>query len=312
MILSVSRRTDIPNYYSEWFFNRIKEGYLYVKNPMNVHQVSRVALSPEVVDCIVFWTKNPKPMLARLDELSEYAYYFQYTLTGYGQDMEPGLPDKDSELIPAFRELSKRIGSSRVIWRYDPVAVNNTYTLEFHREKFERIAEKLCGYTERCVISFVDFYEKNRMRMHSMQIQSLTIEEMNRLALDFAGIGRRYGIEVTSCCENINIEETGVKKGSCMDKALIEKIIGSSLIETKAGKYRQGCGCMESIDVGSYDTCQSGCIYCYANNSKSRVEFHKNQYDPDAPMLCGEISEGDTIHEKKVKSLRDDQIKFVF
>lgn len=121
MIISASRRTDIPNYYSEWFYNRIKEGFLYVRNPMNAHQISEIKITPEIVDCIVFWTKNPLPMMSRLDELKDYPYYFQFTLTGYGKDVEANLPNKKTEMIPVFQELAEKIGKEKVIWRYDPI-----------------------------------------------------------------------------------------------------------------------------------------------------------------------------------------------
>ena len=128
MILSVSRRTDIPNYYSEWFYNRIKEGFLYVRNPMNAHQISEIKITPDVVDCIVFWTKNPLPMIKRLDEIKDYNYYFQFTLTGYGNDVEINLPNKKTKMIPVFQELSEKIGKQKVIWRYDPIFFSDRYT----------------------------------------------------------------------------------------------------------------------------------------------------------------------------------------
>ena len=165
MILSVSRRTDIPNYYSEWFFNRIKERFVYVRNPMNEHQISKIDLSPDVVDCIVFWTKNPEPMITRLDELSKYNYYFQFTLTGYGKDIECNVPHKKEKMIPIFRELSRKIGKQKVIWRYDPIFFTKKYTPEYHLKAFEQIAMALKGYTEKCVISFVDVYAKNKRNM---------------------------------------------------------------------------------------------------------------------------------------------------
>ena len=143
MILSVSRRTDIPNYYSEWFYNRIKEGYLYVRNPMNAHQISKIILSPEVVDCIVFWTKNPEPMFSRLDELEAYQYYFQFTLTGFGNDIECNVPHKKEHMIPVFQKLAKRIGKQKMIWRYDPIIFTDKYTPEYHLKAFRQIAEEL-------------------------------------------------------------------------------------------------------------------------------------------------------------------------
>lgn len=165
MILSVSRRTDIPNYYSEWFYNRIKEGFLYVRNPMNAHQISEIKITPDVVDCIVFWTKNPLPMMKRLNEIKDYNYYFQFTLTGYGNDVEVNLPNKKTEMIPVFQELSEKIGKQKVIWRYDPIFFSDRYTKEYHLKAFKSIAEALSGYTEKCVISFVDIYPKNKKNM---------------------------------------------------------------------------------------------------------------------------------------------------
>lgn len=160
MILSVSRRTDIPNYYSDWFYNRIREGYVYVRNPMNPHQISRIVLSPEIVDCIVFWTKNPEPMFERLEELSAYPYYFQFTLTGYGKEIECNIPHKKEKMIPIFQRLSEKIGSNRVVWRYDPILFTPIYTPEYHIRAFRQIATALSGYTNHCVISFVDTYAK--------------------------------------------------------------------------------------------------------------------------------------------------------
>ena len=140
MIISASRRTDIPNYYSEWFYNRIKEGFLYVRNPMNAHQISEIKITPEIVDCIVFWTKNPLPMMSRLDELKDYPYYFQFTLTGYGKDVEANLPNKKTEMIPVFQELAEKIGKEKVIWRYDPIFFSDRYAKEYHLKAFQSIA----------------------------------------------------------------------------------------------------------------------------------------------------------------------------
>ncbi len=162
MIISASRKTDIPAFYSEWFMNRIKDGVVYSRNPFNINQISKIPLNPEVVDCIVFWTKNPIPMISCLDELKEFNYYFQFTLTGYGKDVETDVPDKKKELIPAFIELAKKIGPQKVIWRYDPIAINERYTAEYHLKAFGDIAEALNGSTEKCVISFVDFYQKTQ------------------------------------------------------------------------------------------------------------------------------------------------------
>lgn len=154
MIISASRRTDIPAYYSEWFENRVKEGFVLVRNPMNIHQISKISLSTDVVDAIVFWTKNPVPMMERLDSFKNYPYYFQFTLTSYGKEIEAGLPSKNQVLIPAFIDLSKKIGRERVVWRYDPIFINDTYTVEYHKKYFKTLAAKLGKYTEKCTVSF--------------------------------------------------------------------------------------------------------------------------------------------------------------
>ena len=155
MILSVSRRTDIPAFYSEWFFNRIKEGFVYVRNPLNIHLVSRISLDPKLIDCIVFWSKNPKPMLKRLDELKDYMYYFQFTINPYNEYLENRVPKKQ-QIIDTFHKLSSAIGPQRTIWRYDPILLTNDIDINYHVTYFEEIAKRLYGYTNTCVISFVD------------------------------------------------------------------------------------------------------------------------------------------------------------
>lgn len=265
MILSVSRRTDIPNYYSEWFLNRIKEGYLYVRNPMNAHQVSRISLSPEVVDCIVFWTKNPEPMLDMLDGLKDYRYYFQFTLTGYGREIEPGIPHKKKRMIPVFQRLSRRIGKEKVIWRYDPILFTDKYTPDYHMKAFEQIAGELQGYTSKCVISFVDTYAKNKKSMNALQAFTLQERELTAFAKEIARIAGKRNIKVASCAEEIDLSACGIAHNCCIDKALIEQIIGCKIKVGKDKNQRKECGCIASIDIGTYNTCKNGYLYCYAN-----------------------------------------------
>lgn len=308
MILSVSRRTDIPNYYAEWFFNRIKEGFVYVRNPMKVHQVSRIDISPDVVDCIVFWTKNPEPMISRLDELAEYKYYFQFTLTGYGKDIECNVPHKKDKMIPIFRELSKRIGKQRVIWRYDPIIFTKKYTPEYHLKAFEQIAIALRGYTERCVISFVDVYAKNKRNMELLDSYEIDKLELLEFAKNLSEIARRNGMKIGTCAESIDLSECGIEHNCCIDKALIEEIINCKLKAGKDKNQRQECGCIESVEIGTYNTCKNGCRYCYANYSGESVARNCSKYDPASPILCGTIEENDKITERKVRSLKEEQL----
>lgn len=308
MILSVSRRTDIPNYYSEWFYNRIKEGFVYVRNPMNVHQISKIALSPELVDCIVFWTKNPEPMLDRLDQLAAYNYYFQFTLTGYGKDLEGNVPHKKDRMIPIFRELSKRIGKQKVIWRYDPIIFTEKYTPEYHLKAFEQIAAALKGYTEKCVISFVDIYAKNKKIMELLDSYEIGQSELLDFAKRISETARENGMETGSCAESIDLQECGIEHNCCIDKVLIESIIGCRLKAGKDKGQRRECGCVESVEIGTYNTCRNGCKYCYANYSGESVAKNCRKYDPKSPILCDVIDENDKITERKVKSLKEQQL----
>ncbi len=305
MILSASRRTDIPNYYSEWFFNRIKDGYVYVRNPMNVHQVSKIDINPETVECIVFWTKNPEPMLNRLEELAPYHYYFQFTLTGYGKDMECHVPHKRERIIPIFQELSKKTGMQKVIWRYDPVIFTKKYTPEYHLKAFEQIAAALRGYTEKCVISFVDLYAKNKKNMKLLEWYEADEEELREFAEKISKIAKKNGMSIGSCAERMDLEEYGIEHNCCIDKTLIESIIGCRLKAGRDKNQREECGCMESVDIGTYNTCKNGCKYCYANYSEESVVKNYSKYDPESPILCGAIDASDKITERKVKSLID-------
>lgn len=308
MILSVSRRTDIPNYYSDWFYGRIKEGFVYVRNPLNEHQISRIALSPEVVDCIVFWTKNPEPMLDRLEELSLYKYYFQFTLTGYGKDVECGIPHKKEKMIPVFQKLSEKIGRRKVIWRYDPILFTEIYTPEYHLKAFGQIADALKGYTDRCVISFVDIYEKNKKSLTELGAYGISQEALLKFVRSINEIAEANGMTVGSCAEKMDLSGYGIEHHSCIDRRLIEEITGCKINVKKDKNQRANCGCAESVDIGSYNTCKNGCIYCYANYSSERVRKNFRQYDVRSPLLCGIIGEGDRISERKVKSLRQEQL----
>lgn len=308
MILSASRRTDIPNYYPEWFYNRIKEGFLYVRNPMNVHQISEIRITPDIVDCIVFWTKNPLPMMGRLDELKEYPYYFQFTLTGYGNDVEVNVPDKKTAMIPVFRDLSSRIGRERVIWRYDPIFFSDKYTAQYHVNAFQYIAEALKGYTDTCVISFVDMYAKNRKRMESLSQYDLDDSELRKFARQLSGIANDNHMTVGSCAERIDLNDCGIVHNCCIDKVLIEKITGYKLKAGKDKNQRPECGCMESVDIGAYHTCKNGCAYCYAVESEKSVARNASKYDPASPLLCSRLEAGDRISLRKAVSLKEMQL----
>ena len=311
MILSVSRRTDIPNYYSEWFFNRVKEGFVYVRNPMNAHQVSKIDLSPDVVDAIVFWTKNSTPMLSYLDQINDYTYYFQFTLSAYGPDVERNLPSKNKIIIPTFQQLSKEIGKEKVIWRYDPIFFNEQYSIpykDFMDSKFEVLSSKLGDYTEKCTVSFMDMYRNTERNVKLLSIVKDTYEMQVELLQRFVEIAKEYGLYIDTCAEIGDFHNIGVEHAHCIDRERIERIGGFKLNVDKDTNQRAECGCVASIDIGAYNTCKNGCLYCYANYSSNTVEKNFGMHNPKSPLLFGEIDSTDVIKERKVKSLINNQM----
>ncbi len=310
MIISASRRTDIPALYAQWFFQRLREGFVYVRNPRNPRQLSRISLAPVVVDGIVFWTKNPQPMLARLRELGDYAYYFQYTLTPYGREMEPNLPDK-IEIIRTFQRLSEQIGAERVIWRYDPILVSAAYPREEHLRQFARMAKSLTGYTDKVIISFLDTdYRNVRRNAAALAAQTLPPEERRTLAGELAQIARGCGMEMSACAEAADYSGCGIAPAHCVDAALLEKLLGCRLHVNKDSGQRPACGCAQSVDIGQYNTCGHGCRYCYANYNAGEIATNRQKHDPASPVLIGEAGPTDRVYEREISSCRDRQIRF--
>lgn len=308
MIISASRRTDIPSFYSEWLFNRIKAGYAYVRNPMNPHSISEVSLSPDLVDGIVFWTKNPSPMLCRLDELRDYVYYFQFTLTPYGTDIEKNLPSKDDVIIPAFQKLSSLIGKERVIWRYDPILLSDRYTMRYHIEHFRILCGRLAGYTEKCTISFLDLYRTIKRNIDPLGIRPLTSGQAEELTGGFCDIAKEHGIYIDTCAEEIDLGRFGVGHAACIDRERFERIGNYRLNIERDKNQRTACRCVLSIDLGAYNTCGNGCVYCYANFNQTLVDRCRGEYDPSSPLLCGRIYENDIIKPREMKSFRDGRL----
>jgi hypothetical protein len=306
MIISASRRTDIPAYYSDWFFNRIKERYVCVRNPMNVHQISKISLEPDVVDCIVFWSKNPKPMLAKLQYINEYAYYFQFTLNPYDRDIETRLPCKD-EIIKTFQKLSDIIGPQKIIWRYDPVLLNDTYTISYHIDKFSDFAGKLKGYTEKVTFSFIDFYKKITENIKFARMFDITYEEKNIIAENFSRIAKENNLIIDTCAEDIDLSKYNIAHARCIDDRLIAKIIGYNFIADKDKSQRLECGCVGSIDIGEYNSCSNGCVYCYANYNKNIVGNNIKKHNQFSSLLIGEINKDDIVNERKVISNKTHQ-----
>ncbi|MGO1043489.1 DUF1848 domain-containing protein [Clostridioides difficile] len=306
MIVSVSRRTDIPAFYSKWFFNRLKEGFVYVVNPMNPKQVSKIELNPHTVDCFVFWTKDATPMIYDLSKLKDFKYYFHYTITPYGKDVETRILDK-RKIIESFKELSRIIGKERVILRYDPIFFNEKYNLDYHIKAFERLCSQLNGFTEKCIISFIDLYKKTKFNTKSLHIKPIQIKEIEILSKELFRISNKYDITLEICCDEYNLSKFGIGKSKCIDDKLISKIIGSEVKVKKDDTQRDICGCVKSVDIGQYNTCRHYCLYCYANFNYTQVEKNCRLYNEENRVLVGSIREDAKITVRDMKTIKIDK-----
>lgn len=311
MIINTGCRTDIPAFYSEWLINRIKEGYVLVRNPYNKSQVTKYNLSPDVVDCLAFCTKNPEPMLKYLNELDIYKQYWFVTITPYGKDKEPVVPDKE-KVIESFKKLSKHVGVDSIGWRYDPIFIGMGFDVKKHIQEFDKMARKLKGYTHNCTISFLDLYEK--VKRNAPDIKPPIKDEQIELAINFSRIGKENDMTIHSCCEKTYLSQYGLKCNGCMSQEIVEKAINSSLKPPKRNTLREDCNCLMGNDIGAYDTCGHLCKYCYANNNKALVFENMKKHISTSPFLIGKEEPGDKITEAKQKSwitYQNDQMRFI-
>ncbi|GKX30967.1 hypothetical protein SH1V18_34470 [Vallitalea longa] len=300
MILSISRRSDIPAFYTDWLIKRFEEGFVYVRNPMNFHQVSEVKLSPELIDCIVFWTKDPKKIIPKLDTFNKYKYYFQITINSYGIDLEKNVRSK-SEIIKSVIELSRLIGKERIIWRYDPVILTEKYDFAYHEKYFRKLMDMLSPYCDKCVISFLDIYTKTKRNMKEIDFQEITDKDMRYIAEAFTKIASEYKMTIETCSELIDLSDFGIKHGKCVDDKMISKLNNCDVVISKDANQRDICGCVKSIDIGAYNTCNHNCLYCYANFSEKATINNIGKHDDGSPFLIGNIEEGDVVKERKME-----------
>jgi hypothetical protein len=293
MIISASRRTDIPAFYAEWMVRRLREGYCTVPNPFDRNQVSRISLRPEDVDAIVFWTRNPRPLMPYLDELDSrgYRYYFQCTILGYPRAIDPKSPPT-ATAVEAFRELAKRLGPKRVIWRYDPIVFTGLTPPAFHQENFGRLAESLKGHTHRVVVSIVDRYRKIESRLKKLEGTPAALapcppEEFAPLMRGLAELATENGMEIVSCAEELDLRPFGILPGKCVDDRVLGEAFGIEVPKTKDPTQRAACGCVVSRDIGMYESCLFGCQYCYATKSFNRAKINFDAHDPRSPSMLG-------------------------
>ena len=292
MIISASRRTDIPAFYAQWMSNRIRAGFCTVPNPFNRRQISRVSLRPEDVDVIVFWTRNPRPHGASWGTgQPQLALLLPVHHSWLPTRADPKSPPI-SAAVQAFQSLSDRLGPNRVIWRYDPLIFTPLTPADFHRQNFGRLAEMLRGYTRRSVISVVDRYPKVEHRLKLLEntraaVETWELQRMESLLRELVSLATGNGMEMVSCAEEIDLTPFGIRPGKCIDDQVIAGAFGIQVNSKKDPAQRPACGCLVSRDIGMYNSCLFGCQYCYATQSfeRARVNFH--QHDTTSPSLVG-------------------------
>lgn len=271
MIISASRRTDIPAFFSDWFLQHLKEGSVEVKNPFNPSVRKIVSLKEQDVSAFVFWTRNPLPFFPCLDYLDKKGipYYFLITINNYPKFLEPGVPDLEKTEI-FLKRLSERIGSSRIIWRYDPIIISEELSVKYHKQCFSKLIKMIHPFSQQVIISFVDLYKKVETRFKKNGFQVSDIQEKSAEAEElmdyFQTLTGKYRLEWQSCAQDFHNLTVSVKTGKCIDEALLNRLFNLNLIYQKDRNQRKLCGCHRSIDIGAYGTCPRHCLYCYAYN----------------------------------------------
>ena len=305
MIISTGQRTDIPAFYPDWLANRLKAGFVMVRNPYNPQSVTRYRLSPDVVDAIGFCTKNPAPMLPHMDLLRPYGQFWYVTITPYGKEIEPHAPGK-LQVLDDFKRLSDLVGVDSIGWRYDPVFLSNDYPVQRHIRAFAYMARALSGYTRTAVISFIDLYERTRRNFP----EARPVSRENRLTLGkaFVEIGRQYGLTIRPCAEGDELAQFGADCSGCMTIQMYEQAIHCRLRVPAKAPARKQCACWLSGDIGAYSSCGHLCRYCYANDSAEAVRRNTLRHDPASPLLIGHLMPGDQVHEAEQASWKDPQL----
>lgn len=311
MIIQTGMRTDIPAFYSEWLINRIQEGFVLVRNPYNPIQVTKYSFSPDVVDLIAFCTKNPAPMLPFMDRLMPYGQYWFVTITPYGKDIEPNVPDTRT-VMNNFKILSDIVGVDSIGWRYDPILIDATHTIEWHISEFEKMAATLSGYTRTCVISFIDIYKK--VERNFPEAKAVSRKDRITIGKALIEIAAKYGMTIKPCAEGNDLAAYGADCSGCMTVATFENAIHNSLVipKRKMNQRNGACACVLGVDIGAYDTCGHLCKYCYANTDAALVKENMRKHNPRSPFLLGENMPEDVIHEAVQKSWIDRQLRFEF
>jgi hypothetical protein len=300
MILNTGGRTDTVQYYSDWLLKRFEEGYVLSRNPLFPNKVTRYEITPDNVDCVVFCSKNYKPILPNISDIAKkFNIYCHYTITAYGKDIEPGVPSIDKS-VETLIKLSEIVGKEKIAWRYDPVLLTQKYTVRLHLETFEYIAKQLAPYIDRCIFSFVEMYKKLEVNMP--ELIPLSTDDMDELGRGLGAIAARYGVHIQTCGTNGDYTSYGIHTSGCMTLDILGKANGVEFRNLKHKGMRAGCHCIESRDIGAYDTCMNGCKYCYANKTPQKAFENYKLHDPNSPLLLGHLKPDDTVQQGARKS----------
>ena len=289
-VISVSRRTDIPAFYTEWFMNRLRAGFCHWMNPFG-GQVYRVSLLPGDCLALVFWTRNARPLIPHVADLRArgFHFYFQYTINGYPREIDSHAPPAGAA-VAAFRRLAELMGPGLVMWRYDPVILSSATPVSYHVERFESLSAALQGSTDRCYVSFLDSYGKTERNLHrvndelGLRLRRPEVAEQRELLARFVEIASDRGMTVHACCDEAALD-LGVEQAHCIDADVIRRLRPDVDVRLKSLPSRPGCGCAQAVDIGAYDTCTFGCVYCYATNSRQAAVNRRSHHDPEDTIL---------------------------
>lgn len=302
MILNTGGRTDTVQYYTKWLLKRFEEGFAFSRNPLFPNKVIRYDLTPDMVDCVVFCSKNYRSILPHIKEITQrFKTYFHYTITAYGKDVEPGVPSIEKSM-DTLAELSELVGKERVAWRYDPVLLTETYTVQNHFDTFERMAAQLFPYVDRCIFSFVEMYKKLKTNMP--ELLPLTELDKDKLAEGLGRVAALHGITIQTCGSNGDYRRYGIHASGCMTLDILGAANGLQFRDLKHKGVREGCHCIDSRDIGAYDTCLNGCKYCYANKQTQEARENFKLHDQDSPLLLGHVQSTDTVQQGNQKSFQ--------
>ena len=299
MILQTGQRTDIPAFYGQWLINRVRQGFVDVRNPYNPMQITRYPINHEVVDGIAFCTKNPLPFIPLLHEINDYRQYWHMTITPYGADIETNVPQV-ALVIDGFKHISTKRNPQSMVWRYDPIILTHNYTVDFHFESFYKMAKALEGYTDTVVVSFLDIFDKVAQNFPEGYRPSLDIQ--TKIIKELVSIAHSHHMILKTCGEGVIFKELGANTEGCLTLDCYERAWNIKLKAPKRAPARPECNCYLHGDIGAYDSCSHFCRYCYANTNQAVVRYNRLHHDPNSSLLIGRLSKREIIKESTEKS----------